>query len=261
MKPTGKAVVEQMIGLIGTPYEELDCQASIEEAVKRAGGQMDYRGSNDMARNLEWLGTLENAKRVLGDPMPVGVALFINEDENANTPERYRGDGLGDFTHVGLYADSANQMGRDGLWGVFGNKYDVIHSSKSAGGVRPSTLKNGWTHVGLFKEIDYGIEIEGGVSVAPEAEDILNQGVNEDKLVQNNEGEWVQAQKNRYGVVVSADGNPVKVREAPENGAIYKYKAPVGTRLQIMGEKNGYFKILYKGKSRWMMQEFIALED
>lgn len=260
MKPTGQAVAEQMFQLIGTPYEELDCQAAIEEAVNRAGGSMDYRGSNDMARNLAWLGTLSNAKRILGDPLPVGAALLIHEEESESTPERYRGDGLGDFTHIGLYAGTDHQMGRDGFWGVFGSEYDVIHSSQSRGSVQPSILKNGWTHVGLFKEIDYGIEIEGGVSVSPEAEDILNQGVNEDKLVQTNEGEWVQEQKNRYGVVVSADGNPVKVREAPEKGAIYKYKAPVGTRLQIMGEKNGYYKIIYKGKPRWMMQEFIALE-
>lgn len=260
MKPTGQAVVNEMLKLIGTPYAELDCQGAIEAAVKRAGGQMDYRGSNDMARNLAWLGTLDNAKRVLGDPMPVGAALFINEDESASTPERYRGDGLGDFTHVGLYAgEGLEPFVPPGK--LIPRKYNVLHSSKSVGFVAGSTLKNGWTHVGLFKEIDYGMTMEGGVSVSPEAEEILNQGVNEDKLVQTNEGAWVQAQKNRYGVVVSADGNPVKVREKPEKGAIYKYKAPVGTRVQMMGEKNGYYQIIYKGKARWMMQEFIALED
>lgn len=259
MKPTGQAVVQEMINLIGTPYEELDCQGAIEQAVKNAGGEMNYRGSNDMARNLEWLGTLENAKRVLGNPLPVGCALFIHEEESESTPERYRGDGLGDFTHVGLYAgENVDELKADG-W--FGKQYNAIHSSKSVGSVQPTKLKNGWTHVGLFKEIDCGIETESGVSVSPEAEDILNQGVNEDKLVMTNEGEMVPAQKSVYGVVTSADGNPVKVREKPEKGAIYKYKADVGTRVQIMGEKNGYYKIIYKGKPRWMMKEFVQLED
>lgn len=261
MKPTGKAVVEQMYQLIGTPYEELDCQAAIEEAVKQAGGSMDYRGSNDMARNLAWLGTLSNAKRILGDPLPVGAALLIHEDESESTPERYRGDGFGDFTHVGLYAGTDNQMGRDGFWGVFGSKYDVIHSSKSGGSVQPSTLKNGWTHVGLFKEIDYGFSVGGGVSVSPETEDILNQNISGDEYDVNSGAEPAVELQTRYGVVTSADGNPVKVREKPEKGAIYKYRADVGTRVQILGEKNGFYKIMYNGKPRWMMKEFVAPEE
>lgn len=259
MKPTGQAVVKQMIGLLGTSYAELDCQGAIEEAVRRAGGKMDYRGSNDMARHLDWLGTLEAAKVVLGDPLPVGAALFINEEVSESTPAQYRGDGLGDFTHVGLYAgedmDTFVNPGK-----LIARKYNVLHSSKSVGFVAGSTLKNGWTHVGLFKEIDCGIAVDDGVSIAPEAENILNNGVNEDKLVMNNEGEMVQTQKNQYGVVMSADGNPVKVREAPEKSAIYKYKAEVGTRVQIMGEKNGFYRIIYKGKARWMMKEFVELE-
>lgn len=261
MKPTGKAVVEQMIALLGTPYEELDCQAAIEKAVNNAGGNMDYRGSNDMARNLAWLGTLNNAKRILGDPLPIGAALFINEDESDSTPERYRGDGLGDFTHVGLYAGLASQMGRDGLWGWFGDEYDVIHSSKSVGYVAESTLKNGWTHVGLFKEIDYGIAIAGGVSLSPEAEDILNEEANAFEKEENITVEPAQASQIRYGSVVSADGNPVKVREKAEKNAVYKYKAAVGTRVQILGERNGFYKIMYNGRPRWMMKEFVVLEE
>lgn len=258
MKPTGTSVVNEMIGMVGISYATYDCQSAIEEAVRRAGGKMEYRGSNDMARNVSWLGTIANAKAAFGDPLPVGMALFINEDVSESTPERYRGDGLGDFTHVGLYAGS--KALRDKNKYGFTRDCDVVHSSASMGRVAGSTLDNGWTHAGLFKEIDCGVEVGDGVELGAEAEGILNNGVNEDRLVENNEGQMVVQKQDQYGVVTSADGNPVKVREQPDKGAIYKYKAEVGTRVQIIGEKNGFYKIMYKGKVRWMMQEFVELE-
>lgn len=260
MKPTGQAVINEMFSLVGTAYNIYDCQAAIEEAVKRAGGAMNYRGSNDMARNVAWLGTLENAKATFGNPLPVGMALFINKEVSSTTPAQYRGDGFGDFTHVGLYAgENLDAFVNPGK--LISRKYNVLHSSASVGYVCGSTLKNGWTHAGFFKEIDCGVEIESGVTVSPAAEDILNQGTNSDTPVLNNEGELVTPTQNTYGIVVSADGNPVKVREAAKKDAIYKYKADVGTRVQIMGEKNGFYKIIFKGKPRWIMKEFVELEE
>lgn len=259
MKPTGKAVVEKMIGLLGTPYKELDCQASIEKAVRLAGGKMAYSGSNHMARNVAWLGTLENAKATFGDPLPVGMALFINEEVSESTPAQYREDGLGDFTHVGLYAGPKAFKDK--------NKYgitrtcDAIHSSATMKRVAGTTIKNGWTHAGFFKEIDCEVEIDEGLTLGVYAEEILNNGENSTEPVLNNEGQLVAPSANQYGIVTSADGNPVKVREKPQKDAIYKYEAPTGTRVQILGEKNGFYKIMYKGKPRWMMREFVALEE
>lgn len=251
MKPTGKAVVEKMIGLVGTPYNELDCQAAIEEAVKRAGGSMNYRGSNDMARNVAWLGTLENAYATFGEPIPVGIALFINEEVSASTPEKYKSDGLGDFTHVGLYAGPKALKDKN-KYG-FTRNCDVVHSSASMGRVAGSTLSNGWTHAGIFKEYDCGVEIDEGLTLGVESEIA--------ELAEEDESPSPQRTENAYGTVTSADGNPVKVREKPEKGAIYKYKADVGTRVQILGEKNGFYKIMYNGKARWMMKEFVELEE
>lgn len=260
MKPTGHAVVEKMIGLVGTSYDTYDCQAVIEESVKRAGGHMSYSGSNHMARNLTWLGTLENAKATFGQPLPIGMALFINEEVSDKTPSQYRNDGLGDFTHVGLYA-GPNALKDKNKYGI-SRQCDVVHSSASMKRVAGSTLSNGWTHAGFFKEIDCGIDIASGVTLSPAAEDIINHGTNDDAPVLNNEGEMVLPTKNTYGIVISADGNPVKVREKPSGGdTIYKYTADVGTRLQILGEKNGFYKIMYKGKPRWIMKEFVKLEE
>ena len=101
MKPTGKMAQSYH------SYQELDCQALIEQAVRNVGGQMDYRGSNDMARNAAWLGTIENAQAE-GKLVP-GALLFIHEDDESGLPARYQGDGFGDFSHVGIYAGN-NRM-------------------------------------------------------------------------------------------------------------------------------------------------------
>lgn len=260
MKPTGQAVVEKMIGLKGTSYEEIDCQASIERAVFLAGGKMSYSGSNAMARNLEWLGTLDNALAYFDGNLPIGAGLFINEEVSSGTPAKYRGDGLGDFTHVGLYA------GKNALWDTDkkGNyrACDAIHSSSSMGRVAGSTLKNGWTHVGLFKEIDYGINVEADVQLSPNAEAFLNESQNEPNMVvSNNENVPVQQTSYRYAVVISENGKPVRVREKPYKGAITKYSVPVGTRLMVIREKDGFYQVMYKGKARWLMKEFASLEE
>ena len=103
MRPTGKMAAAAAVALAQSyhSYQEMDCQALIEQAVRNVGGQMDYRGSNDMARSAAWLGTLENA-RAEGKLAP-GALLFIHEDDESGLPARYQGDGFGDFSHVGMY--------------------------------------------------------------------------------------------------------------------------------------------------------------
>ena len=142
----------------------MDCQALIEQAVRNVGGQMDYRGSNHMARSAAWLGTLENA-RAEGKLVP-GALLFIHEDDESGLPARYQGDGFGDFSHVGMY------VGENALTDTDKNgqrrECDVVHSSQSMGRICGSTLQNGWTHVGLAQEIDYGAEVKPGVTLGAE---------------------------------------------------------------------------------------------
>lgn len=120
-------------------YAEEDCQAFVENTVKRAGGDMgDYRGSNDMYRNAcDKIMTLEDA-RIEGVIMP-GTVLFIVEQDGGE-PDRYKADGKGNASHIGIYT---------------GGQYEVVHSSSSRGGVVGSTLKNGWTHVGWLTAVDY----------------------------------------------------------------------------------------------------------
>lgn len=121
-------------------YKEEDCQAFVENTVKRAGGTIpDYRGSNDMFRNAcSSIQPLKDAKKERF--LVPGAVLFIHAMDGKE-PSRYKPDGLGNAWHVGIYC---------------AGKYEVVHSSASRGAVVPSTLKNGWTHVGWLKAVDYG---------------------------------------------------------------------------------------------------------
>lgn len=116
-------------------YDQEDCQAFIEQTVKRAGGVMrDYRGSNDMYRNA----CSEIVPLAIARLQP-GMLLFIVEHDGGEL-DQYKADGLGNASHVGWYT---------------GGIYEVVHSSDTRGGVAPSTLKNGWTHAGYAKELSY----------------------------------------------------------------------------------------------------------
>ena len=160
MKPTANQVARAatLAARVGYTYDELDCQAFVEHCVRQAGGRMDYLGTNDMARRAAWLGTLDEA-RAQGRLVP-GAGLLIREATEANLPARYAGDGLGDFSHVGLY------VGENALTDTDKNgrrrACDVVHSSATMGRVAGSTLQNGWTHALWFSEIDYAVTAGAG---------------------------------------------------------------------------------------------------
>ena len=160
MKPTANQVARAatLAAHVGYTYDELDCQAFVEHCVRQAGGRMDYLGTNDMARRAAWLGTLDEA-RAQGRLVP-GAGLLIRESTEANLPARYAGDGLGDFSHVGLY------VGENALTDTDKNgrrrACDVVHSSATMGRVAGSTLQNGWTHALWCSEIDDAVTAGAG---------------------------------------------------------------------------------------------------
>lgn len=236
MKPTGKSVAAAAVQAVGVgyTYDEMDCQAFVEHCVRQAGGSMDYSGSNDMARNAAWLGTLENAKAA-GKLVP-GAGMLIHDDTEANLPAKYRGDGLGDFSHVGLY------VGEDALTDTDKNgqkrSCDVVHSSSSMGRVAGSTLKNGWTHVMWFAEIDYGVDVQPGVEIGAE--------ISQDTTADSNGAEGgltagtPAASAERYATVVSPDGNPVKLRKTASQKESVYWKVNPGARVLVEREKDDW---------------------
>jgi hypothetical protein len=236
MKPKGTDVAAAAVQAVsvGYTYDEMDCQTFIEHCARQAGGTMDYLGTNDMARRAAWLGTLSDA-RAQGRLVP-GAGLLIREETDANLPARYAGDGLGDFSHVGLY------VGENALTDVDKNgnarSCDVVHSSATMKRVAGSTLKNGWTHVMWFPEIDYGADVQPGVEIGAE--------ISQETPVDANGAEGgltagtPAASAERYATVVSPDGNPVKLRKSASQKEPVYWKVNPGARVLVEREKDGW---------------------
>ena len=130
-------LIPYMLGRETLDGKGADCQGLIEAVIRALGGEISYRGSNDMFRNAcSYVGTLDQAKRE-GRLVP-GAVLFIVKNDGGQPPQ-YK-DGQGNASHVGWYT---------------GGRYEVVHASSSKGKVASSTLKNAWTHVGWLKAVDY----------------------------------------------------------------------------------------------------------
>ena len=138
---------------LGRSYEEMDCQALVERMMAAVGYKRDLGGSNSWYRECiknGWTGTPEECVKEFGS-VPKGALLFIREDVSASTPGKFRSDGIGDITHMGV------KTGRgDG----------AIHSSHSRGCVctskfRDRTIPNGgWNRVGLLNVFSYGKTVD-----------------------------------------------------------------------------------------------------
>lgn len=125
------ADVAEHCGLIGTPYSELDCQAFVEEVLKRAGMKIiNYRGSNHMWRELVY-----DRHMIVNTDIPVGALVFIVKFDGGEKKRGYN-DAMGNATHVGIYLGEGR----------------VIHST--TGGVQYGKLTR-FTDYGLIKDVDY----------------------------------------------------------------------------------------------------------
>ena len=129
-------------------YDKMDCQAFVEAVLKDIGVRKsngsvyDWRGSNSMYRNYySWRGTVEECIKQFGS-VPVGAFVYMWEP----TGEQEKGynDGLGNFTHVGIYC--GNDVVRDST-----------RSTKTGrNGVGTRTMK-GFSHITLFSGLDYSV--------------------------------------------------------------------------------------------------------
>lgn len=147
-KITGDKLAQAAMNALdmGISYQQEDCQAFVKNSFKRAGGDMGrYAGSNDMARNaMSKLYLLPTAMKE--NLMQPGWLLYMIEPGH-NT--KYD-DEMGDATHVGIYT------------GIPGK--EIVHSSKSKGGVIASTFHKGhlWTHGGPADAAIYTYESSEG---------------------------------------------------------------------------------------------------
>ena len=207
---------------LGRSYEEMDCQALVERMMADVGYKRDLGGSNSWYREClknGWAGTPEDCLREFGS-VPKGAHLFIREDVSASTPGKFRNDGVGDITHMGV------KTGRgDG----------AIHSSRSKGCVCTSKFKDrtipngGWNRVGLLPKVfDYG--------------------------------NWNEEVRSMKGTVTAKSGSTVKLRQKPSTNCPIYRDIPVGTEMQVVDQQENWSKCISGGLTGWMKNEFIRLE-
>lgn len=168
---TGRDVADKAKSLLlmGTiPYvlggetpKGMDCQGLVEWTLRELGMKADYRGTNDMWRNLVSVkGSVEDGVARLG-AIPVGALVFI-VDHDGGEPARYQGDGEGNAWHV--YVKISDEM--------------LLHASASNLMVTTrifadQSVPNGGPNAyGLIAGVDYGVAdgAQAGASGLPAAE-------------------------------------------------------------------------------------------
>lgn len=83
----------------GSNTKGMDCQGLIEWALRESGFACNYRGTNDMWRNmLSEKGAIEQCVSRWGK-VPLGALIFIH-DNDGGEPASYQGDGEGNAWHV-----------------------------------------------------------------------------------------------------------------------------------------------------------------
>lgn len=226
----------------------MDCQGLCEYLLIRCGikrSECNLAGSNAHYRACLWTGTPEECRRRFGS-IPAGAWLFILKNDGGE-PDKYKPDGIGNASHMGVYLGEGN----------------VLQSSLSRGGVvhtrfDGSSVPGGWNRVGLCKWVDYGIGAAPGGPGDAGAEDTgaapaggAAGGAASGPIVLD------------MGQVSTPDGNPVKLRAQPSRRCSLYWKVPDGAAVQVSGlvEADGttWAKARYGGRAGYIMIEFLIV--
>lgn len=227
---------------LGRSYQEMDCQAFVEKCMADCGLRMDLGGSNSWYREIMrngWTGTPEECVKLFGQ-VPKGAILFIREDVGPKTPEKFRKDGIGDITHMGIKT---------------GRNDGAIHSSSTRECVATSVFKDktirngGWNRVGLYVRFDYGKSVNcflehAGIGEGPEK---------------------TEEAKEMTATVTAPEGSKtVNLRKEPGGALVDQIES--GTKATVTGSKTGkngvkWSKVTIGKKSGWMMSEFLVTDD
>ena len=276
---------------LGRSYEEMDCQAFVEKCMADCGYRKDLGGSNSWYREClknGWAGTPEECLREFG-LIPKGALLFIREDVSGSTPGKFRSDGIGDITHMGIKT---------------GRGEGAIHSSKSRGGVVTSKFKDktipngGWNRVGLLKDFQYENPVNwvmehsdysaasgqtaqnsAKTSSAPTVQKPLSTALPQSagNTVSHPEGNTVShlegSNVNSSAISTKKEGTPmmvtvtapsgstVNLRQKPNKGAALVERVPIGAEVELLGSSGDWSRVKYRQWVGWMMTEFLIADD
>ena len=239
---------------LGVAYTTMDCQAFVERCLKDVGAFKNLPGSNAWYREMTWVGSPEECKARFGE-IPRGAFLFIHA-KDGKEPEKYRKDGIGNASHIGIYtgmtgaqmvlnaADNGNSNG-----GAYNHGDGAIHSSASKGSVCTSnfkgkTINGGWNKVGLWNKIDYNAAINQRLG---------SQMANPEPVVDDSKPIGT-------GIVFAESGTTVKMRQRPSTGCGIYWNVPIGETVDIL-QNGDWIRIRWNGKVGYIRQEFVRVGE
>lgn len=262
----GKNLVQAAVKYLGRSYSEMDCQAFPERALSDCGMDINLAGSNTWIREVMKNGavmTPEECVWQLGK-VPPGAFLFIVEDDGKE-PEKYRGDGIGNASHMGICTDeTADEMmayclariGSAAERKKFIEKVShgngAIHSSSSRGCVCTSkfagkTIPNGgWNRVGLWNKIAYDYTGGGGTDPAPEPEPAPKPEP--------------QQKMATVGNVPAGNRQDVNLRTKASTLSKPIDRVPCGAQVVLLELGDKWSKVKWKGYTGWMMTKYLLLD-
>lgn len=140
------------------PYSRYDCISFVNLVRRRLGIPVMTNGTNSLWRNvggnfLYWRGTLQECLNEYGS-IPEGAYLFKCYPEGTpgyNTiPEQYRGDGVGNFDHIGIYTNLGLGVMQSGGYDVTPpSGFNGVHDTRT----RLDETPPWWTHVAFGNNI------------------------------------------------------------------------------------------------------------
>ena len=238
---------------LGRSYQEMDCQKFVEKCLSDIGAGKDLSGSNAWYRAMTWKGTPEECRASFGE-IPNGAFLFILEN-NGKEPEKYRHDGIGNASHIGLKTGmSGSEMVRlaEEAGDTNARKYNfgsgAIHSSQSRGAVctsnfKDKTIRGGWNRIGLWDRIDYGEAINAKLrsghtpseDTTPDTEPVM-------------------------GTVFASSGTTVKLRQRPSTGCGLYWDVPIGETVEVL-KQGDWDRVTWNGRTGYMRHEFVHIGE
>lgn len=230
MKPAASALADAGSCYLGRPYAEMDCQAFAERCLQDIGIRLNLPGSNAWYRRMTWTGTPEACTARFGR-VPAGAFLFILKDDGGE-PAKYRGDGIGNASHMGIRTAGG-----------------AIHSSASrgcvaAGAFPEKTVRGGWNRVGLWDALDYGPDID----------------LSSETSKTHKEGS--PAMEIQSVTVSSPNGKPVKLRQAssPSSKAYAQWvEIPGGTVGVLLEKGETWSRCQFGRQAGYMQSRFLTL--
>ncbi|GHU69518.1 hypothetical protein FACS1894184_13680 [Clostridia bacterium] len=244
-----------------------DCINLVGWCVQELGGRKEDipKGSNTAWRTVmqgQW--TLQEAKKQ-GKLIP-GALVYIKDAPSEQWPD-------GDFAHVGVY------VGKQNGWSA---GQVIVHASASRNGVYPSTIKNAWTHVAWLKCVDYTKQgdvrdsVVDVVGSTPPAVASTTSHSDSDAVQVISANSPIAVQRSPITAqpsstinqipkrgIVTAGGDGLLMREAPNSQGKYILKIPGGSIIDVITAVNGWYQTRWLNSQKqsftgWVSADYVA---